>query len=313
MVMKKIKIIIFLLLFYPVFLNAQDELNKETSRYFSQYAHNHDVVASSLILLKLDNNIILDKLSLCVNDTLTEKRYATYQLINYIGQKAVVEQLRKQAIKLLIQGLNDRDGGIIYININALTTYKKSDFDAELKYMLSQKVQQPVQHYALLIKICGWLDIRDLIYEFRQKIADKGKTTSRDRWAMRLAMARMGEPDMIDYCLQKAEAAPLNDDVVYDLVPDLVYTRQKQLFNYLFKIIERDDASCGSPNPDSDEHIICAYRVIEKIAPVIVEYPLKTDKTGDLINNNADEILLIARKWIKDISATDYELDNNSF
>ncbi|MDP4189518.1 MAG: hypothetical protein Q8907_15305 [Bacteroidota bacterium] len=269
---------------------------------------------SASCLAKEDKAAVLEKLTGLISDNSTDKRSLVYRLADYLGRMTSDPKIKKQSLILLIKGLNDKDGAIVYTNLQALKQYTRRDFDLRMKHDISQKIQEGAQpHYELLVKIGGWLDIPDLNVFFRQKLQDKSGTTNRERWAMRLAMARMGEQDMVQYCLRKAEAAPLNDDAVYDLVPDLVYTRQKPIFAYLFRIIESDDRNCSSPNPDRNADIICAYGVIEKIAPVIVRFPLKTDKSGELVSNNSKEILSVSRKWIKETAIYGYEIENEKF
>jgi hypothetical protein len=310
--MKALTLALFLI--SSTICSAQDSMEKVVNSFFRQYARDKNIVTSSKELLRNDTNIVIERISRFTTDTSIDKRYATFRLAEYLSKSQKGERTKTKAIDILVQGLKDKDGGIVYYSQKALTTLNKSDFSLEQKYTIRQKIEEgPQPHYDYLIKIGGWLEIKDLVYFFRQNIQDKKKTTGRERWAMRLALARMGEQDMVDYCLGKAENASLNDDVIYELVPDLVYTRQKKIFSFLFKIIESDEKKCSSPNPDSNENILCAYRVIEKIAPVIEQFTLKTDRTGDLICNNPDEILSVSREWIKENKEKDYQIEMEKF
>lgn len=312
--MKVIKLILFCFFICITELYAQDQTDRALADFFNRYAVRHDMSESALCLAKEDKAAVLEKLTGLISENSTDKRSLVYRLADYLGRMTGDPKIKKQSLILLIKGLNDKDGAIVYTNLQALKQYTRSDFDLRMKHDISRKIQEgKPAYFEMLVKIGGWLNIPDLIGFFRQKLQDKVGTTNRERWAMRLAMARMGEQDMVQYCLQKAEAAPLNDDVVYDLVPDLVYTRQKPIFAYLFRIIESDDRNCSSPNPDSNADIICAYGVIEKIAPVIIRFPLKTDKSGELVSNNPKEILSVSRQWIKETTVNGYEVENERF
>ena len=140
----------------------------------------------------------------------------------------------------------------------------------------------------------------------------KEGTSAQDRWAMRLALARMGEPDMTDYCLARLKKVKVNDDVVYEFIPDLIYTRQKPIFDHLLTLIESDEKNCSSSNPDSDEKIICAYRIIEQIAPYIENFPAKVDVSGELQTNDYAKLLVEVRTWITQ-NRESYKIVDNNF
>ena len=287
--------LLFLLTTYAL---AQSKTDEALRTYYSLWQKGLPTTDVSEIVMKMETDNVFSKLEHFTTDTSEDKRLATYRLIDYIGEKSNDKSVRQRAVRQIIMGCNDRDGGIVGINMKNLTSFSINDFEAESKYQLSEMAKKPMSYYELLIKICGWLNIKDLNYDFHQMITDK-KGNVKQRWAMRLAMARMGEQDMLDYCVQRVSKIPVNDDVVYDLVPDLIYTKQKPMFDYLFQIIESDEKTCSSPNPDSNAKIICGYRVIEQIAPYIQGFPVEIGASGDLKTKDYEKTLLEVRNWIK--------------
>ena len=245
------------------------------------------------------------------SDSLSDKRYSAYSLIAYLGQKTEKADLRKHAAKKLIEGSNDKDGGIGGYCLKMLTYFSVSDFDLDAKVQLAEMAKKPRTHYELIIKLCGWLNIKELGRDFRSAVEEK-KGGMRERWAMRIALARMGEADMVAYCSGRLLKAGVSDDVVYDFFPDVIYTRQKTLFDYLLTIIESDQKQCSSSNPDSDEKIICAFRVIELVAPYIKDFPAKTDVAGGLVSTNYDQTLKEVRIWIQQ-NRTTYTILGDGF
>jgi hypothetical protein len=309
--MKPFLSILSLLIFFSTIAFSQANVDDALKTYFSRWQKGQSTTDVSEALLKMDLDNVFSKLEHLTTDTSQENRYATYRLIHYLGKKTTDPAIRKRAVKQLILGCKDKDSGIVGVILKELTSFATTDFDPESKYLLSEMAKKPMPYYELMIKICGWLDIKDLIYDFRQMIADK-KGTVMQRWAMRLAMARMGEQDMLDYCMGRIRKIPVNDDVVYDLVPDMIYTRQKPMFNYLFQIIRSNDKSCSSPNPDSGAKILCGYRVMEQIAPYIQNFPVEVDKSGELKSGDYDKALQEARSWIKQ-NAASYTIKNEGY
>jgi hypothetical protein len=295
--MKQILILIVTVLL-PINVSSQNNIDETLKTYFVKFQKGESTIDISEKLLTFKEEAVVKALEPLTSDSSANKRYAVYRLINYLGHHITKPALSKKLVAQLVTGCNDKDAGIVGANLKSLTTFESGIFDAEMKYTLSEMVKKPHSHYQMLIKICGWLEIKELNYNFRQMLTDK-KINARDRWAMRIAMARMGEADMIDYCLQKIKNTKVDDNVIYELVPDMIYTRQKAMFDALLQIIESDDKNCSSANPDSDVKMVCGFSVIELIAPYIENFPVKVRTSGDLDVKDYDKALLDVRNWIK--------------
>jgi hypothetical protein len=304
-------LIILAMAILPMNVLSQNSLDETLKTYFTKFEKGESTFDVSEKLLTFKEDITVKAVEVYTTDSSSNKRYAVYRLINYLGHHITNPLLNKDLVMSLVNGCNDKDAGIVGANLKNLATFDAGSFDAEMKYILSEMVKKPHSHYQMLIKLCGWLQIKDLNYNFRQMLTDK-KINARDRWAMRIAMARMGETDMIDYCLQKIKSTKVNDDVIYELVPDMIYTRQKPMFDYLLQIIESDDKNCGSGNPDSDVKMVCGFSVIEMIAPYIENFPVKVRASGDIDARDYEKALLDVRNWIK-LNREIYVIRNKGF
>lgn len=310
MAFKKILITGLLLSLLPA-AYAQNKIDEALKDYYSLWAQGKPVYEVSSKLLTFDSNDVFSEVERFSADTLSERRYATYQLIEYLGTHYGNDKSAGRAIRQLVIGSNDRDGGIVGACLKSLQKFTPQQFEPEVKYLLSEQAKRPQQHYEDLIKLCGWLQITDLIYPFKQMIADK-KGDAKARWAMRLAMARMGDTEMLAYCQERIKSLPVGDDLTYDVLPDIIYTRKKPLFDYLITIIESNEKNCTSPNPDSDAKILCAFRVISHIAPYIKNFPVEVSASGDLKTKDYDKTLQDVRSWIKENNGT-YQIIDHSF
>ena len=137
--------------------------------------------------------------------------------------------------------------------------------------------------------------------------------TDKVKWAAHLALARMGDNTEIAYCIRVVQSKQMNNAIVYNLVPSLIYTRQKAVFDYLITILNSDEKNCNSSNPDNDSRIVCGYRVMEFLAPVIKDFPLQTiPGINQIKTNNYDAALETARKWFKE-KGEKYEILNDNY
>ena len=121
----------------------------------------------------------------------------------------------------------------------------------------------------------------------------------------------MDHQEAIDYLVSKLQTAPVGDDFVYDIVPDLIYTRQQPVFEFIEGIINSEELNCQSADPDSNAKILCGYRVLEYIAYAIDNFPIAVDDYGVAIINDYESALAEVRKWFAD--NPNYQLKNDIY
>ncbi|HNP07664.1 MAG TPA: hypothetical protein PKN99_08545, partial [Cyclobacteriaceae bacterium] len=119
------------------------------------------------------------------------------------------------------------------------------------------------------------------------------------RWAALLALARMGDQEATQSVMRRAQRLPVNDDVVYEVFPDLVYTRQRSAIDYLIVELKRDEKKCFTADAEDETPITCAYRIMEMLAPVIDKYPLELDASGDIKTKDYKKSLVTVRAWFE--------------
>lgn len=232
-------------------------------------------------------------------DSLSEIRYEAYYLLDILGKRTNKENVKSKILKTMIKGCRDKESGICGMLLDKISGFRQGDFDTEAKYELSLLVKEKIPYLDKLIRITGFVGIEDLKFEYVKILNEKTYPNNKIRWVLNLALSRMGDQAATDFCVRKVRSLSVNDDVVYDVLPDLVYTRQKAAFDYLLEIIESDEKNCSSPNPDSNAKILCAYRVIEQIAPFIENFPLSVDASGDINVTDYGVALTNVRVWIK--------------
>lgn len=160
------------------------------------------------------------------------------------------------------------------------------------------------------LRLCGYLHLTNLTSPL-QVIATDRKNDKMIRWSAYLAMARMGNEDALNEVLRQVKNAGLNDDIVYSLLPDLVYTKQKPAFDYLVELLNNNELLCSSPNPDSDKRMVCGYRIMEMLAPEVRNFPLAVLPSGDIDTKDYPQALETARQWFSEHK--DYEIVADRF
>jgi hypothetical protein len=292
------------------FLIAQPA--EDLVRVYVQKYRNHITDGETLRkIMQLPPKQVIEAFTPYTADSLAEIRAVGYSGIYKAGIRAVDASDRTGAVSQLIKALNDNDKGIAGQAAGYLTEFRKDDFNAESRYLLTQLAKGNHPYLYKIIRLTGYLDIDELVYNYNLMMHDE-RYRSREKMAMLLALARMGDSTSITNMMAKVSKLPVNDDVVYNIYPDLTYMRQKQAFDFLFDKILSDSKDCTSSNPDNEQPIICSFRIMEMVAPYVDDFPVKTDRWGELIITDYDKTLTNVRKWILE-NKDNYKLNNEIY
>jgi hypothetical protein len=241
-----------------------------------------------------------------LNASQAQIRYLLYNILNRIGLQAQSNELRSRVVYLLVnRGLNDDDPGNSGRCIEYLTEFRESDFDAQTRNQLGAIVMNSKGHVTDLIRLSGQIKLTTMVPVFEEKL--KTTKNKKEEWLLRCALARMGDPEQQNFCLNRLKNLGFNDQVILYIVPDVIYTQSKDAFNFLLNSILTDQMHCTSFDPDSSEKINCAFRLIEMVAPYVVDFPVALSASGDLGVNDYNQALTVVRQWITDNMAT-YQL-----
>jgi hypothetical protein len=256
----------------------------------------NEMIPNSILSDEKHEGKLLDALGTYYTSPSSSIKNKAYYITKSIGQKSKDSDIRRQAVNMLLSGLDEHDPVIAHAIVHALTRFKKHDFSQAAKDSIGAHISANNSNIEGLLKLIGFLDVRG--YTPRLHSLINSNAGSGVKWAARLALARMDDQSSIEYIGRKLANAPRDDDFVYEIVPDLVYTRQPELFKFMEEIIASDEENCHSADPDSDRKIPCAYRLLEYIAPVIKDFPLGVDVFGDLTTSDYRAALDQARAWL---------------
>jgi len=261
------------------------------------------------LIESVDSQTFLDQLSACLSDTIVVVRYKSYELLYRKGiavssddQTLIVEQLTK--------GCLDKNSTILYRCLQYLQDFPQKAFNHNARLTLERLLRKTSgTYYKELILMAGYLSLGQEI--LKQKLLLSEDFTPQQIWHMHLALARMGDVKSTAYCIQLAKKVPDGNDKVAYVLPDLIYTRQKDAIAYCIEVLNDDRENCLSPDPDSNEQICCGYRVMELLAPLIEGFPFQVDASGTLNTENYQEALHRSRKWFA--SNPDFHILTHSF
>jgi len=270
----------------------------EIDDYFARYRQTgqSDYMAEGKILSELNVKKLTEALLPYYTDTLSNVRAKAYYLTYKKGIDAPDAE-REIAVNRLVKGISDSDGSQTGQLLDYLQQFSVSNFDKESRSLIAGRLKNlDMPHYDALVLLAGFIgEGNDALSELYRR----PNLPVRKKWNIALALARMGNPESSAWCVQKVKSAPVNSGLVENVLPDLIYTRQKEAIDYCVKLLFSDEKLCATANPDLSEKIPCAYRIIELLAPVIEDFPIKVNPSIGLESDNYPKTLQTVRNWFK--------------
>ena len=242
----------------------------------------------------LNNAELLTSIQPFLNDSTLSVSRGARQLLTSLAINSSDRAIRQRATNLLVGALTltGENESLVY----SLRQFQPADFAASARDTLAARIRQSPTSMASLIRLAGYIDLAAL-RDFLRSQSTPQNSNKKVRWAALLALARMGDEQATAAVLQQVKKQPMGDQVVENLFPDLVYTRQRLALDYLGEILSNETPLCTSLNPELTDAIDCGYRVMEMLALVIRDFPLKLGTMGDIETNDYERALAQARQW----------------
>ena len=290
----------FLLIIFISYISQAQSFDKTFGKYVEEVrpkAIKGEIPSLPYELLRGEKNLdrVLPAIDRSLIDTLVIIRRLGYQSLDVL-HRVFDEKIEKQRILgIQFKGLEDSS-----FEIQSITLDNMNDLDPDLftnpqKQRLIQLLNQEVSNKEVLIELVGKMGEQSAIESLRSY--SRSGNPPKIRWATYLAMARLGDQSAITTVKNKVSNLQVDSDVVYNIVPGLIYTNQKELYDYLVEELNKEEKNCEPADPDQTRAINCAYRILEYLTPHIVDFPLTIGASGDIETNNYRKALETAREW----------------
>jgi hypothetical protein len=273
---------------------AQD-IDDVVSAYFKEIkSGKYPPVPEQFSALK-NTDVLLNSVQPFLKDSATVVRSKAYDLVYLVSSPSKISAVRTLAVDILVRACKDNDFGNASLTVDYLKSFLPQDFTDVAKDSIRNMIKSENPHCQQLIKLAGFLHLIDLTEEIRPYMQPGNSTKL--RWAAILTLARMGEPSAVKEMIKRVSKLPVNDDVVYQLFPDLIYTRQREALDYIVNAMKSDEKNCRSADAEAETFAICGYRIMEQLAPIIEGIPITLDPSGDVKTSDYREALGAVRKW----------------
>lgn len=313
----KLKTTIWVLLICGISYHANAQADFSVHRNLSEYMYQvrtekYAPMPNRQLYSNENANELLSLLTSYYTDSLPGVRLKAYYLAYKAAENVADTSLKQEVVMVLVFMLKDPESGNVGNVVSWLSEFNSNDFNARARDSLVSALHNQVYYRDEIIKLTAFVGLNDQIEYIQTNLRNGMYQSSAVKWAAHLALARMGVQNEIDFCLQMVKRQGVNDDVVYELIPDLIYTRQKIAMDYVIELLHDKAKNCTSGNPEYGGEIMCGYRIMEYLAPVIKDFPLPVDSTGDLMVSNYQKALKQLREWFTNRN-NEYELITNVY
>lgn len=276
-------------------INAQS-LRKVLDGYVGQVRSGKSPKIPAELLQAKKAGEVLALLPAYAMDTMSILRAQVYGLAKAVGLGAETASQQQDAVRLLVAGCRDTHKGNAGAAIRALTAFSRVSFSDDATDSLASMLRRKPAHLDKYMLLLGYLELASVRNDLRE-IAQQKDYARKDRWAALLALSRMGDSFATNDILQRVQKLPVTDEIVYEIFPALVYTRQRTLLNVLLEALKSDAGNCSSADAERDARIPCGYRIMEQLAPAVQDYPVKLDASGDIQTEDYAAALQTVRDW----------------
>ena len=237
-------------------------------------------------------------------------QYDAVKLLTHIAKHHQLKNSRTEAINILLQLAKDAPSKSNSLISSSLKRHDLNDFDEISKERLKQLLVLQTPYLSDYIMLAGFLQMQDELISFKNQAGDLPNSLNQ---SYNLALVRCGDDRKLNEMMSNITRLAVNDNFVYQVAPLLIYVRQNKAIDYLIKIVLSNEKNCSPASAEASGQIICAYRIIEMLAPVINNFPVSVnDTTGDLEVDDYPKALGIVRDWIGENTAK-YTLNSNIY
>lgn len=288
------------------------ELNRKgVQSFFKNVISNPDSyhkIPSNFGTKKLE---ILQDLEVYRIDSISTVRKYAFLIANNLTKNDTNSILKQNVVNFLLKGFNDPNSGTCGIVSDLLKDYAKKNYNDKARNKILELLYLTPPYYHELLKLAGYVNPDSFLKSITELLSSGVIKNNEPYWAAKLALARIGDHAAMKFCMNQIKMMEVNDDLVYDYVPDLIYTHQREAIDFLIQLLHSNEKNCESSNAESTEMIVCGYRIMEYLAPVIEDFPLKISDSGDIDTNDYTEALQICRDWF--LQHPDYKITNEEY
>lgn len=300
-----------LLTLHTFLVLSQPEPVKQLNVLMAQLRNGQVITADRGKILSSNNyKEMADALGKYTADTVLAVRYEALNLLVQSAQRSKDKAIIKKSIHAVIRNavMNNTINNQV---LGLLKRYSAQDFESGELQEMKSLLESQENNIGNLAKIyafaAGPLAQNDL-----KGLLAKPALNKNDKKDLKLALVRSGDEGYAGKMNEILKQQVVNDELIYSALPDILYTRNKAMFSWLLNAVMSDAKKCSSANNDDPAPMICAYRLIEQLAPHLLGFPVKINDKGEIESKDLAGSLAEVRDWITK-NKESFEIDRSRY
>ncbi len=287
------KVLTSLFCFSVFFAFAQQE--QELVEGYIEQVRNKTNVAVPAQLLKANCHKIYNTVVPYCEDSNELVRQKSLELLLELGLRSDEAGFRSMCLEQLVNGLKDIDDDVSAFCLQSLKLFHRNEFVEKHQHAVLEEFRtgQNKGACALLLGFLKTDGAKPLLE------SELSRATGRDREEIQLSLARMGDEQAANAVLMQAMALEVNDEFIHEVAPKMLYTRSERVVSFLIQIIKSENKGCKSANQSPGQNGVCAYPLLEHVAPVVQGFPLQVNGAGVLEVEDQEQAIKTARNWFQ--------------
>jgi len=308
MMMKYLIIFVGLLCFGNSYAQTKSTIEKDVYELLKSDLKNSTLL--NKILNETNQLEVCRSVSKYFADSTQKNRVVGFSLVKQLGKKhkALNEQTAQVgALFAALEFLSINDSKPVFAQ---LMTYPKACFKEDQIGLVRDYLALPKVERKEPMLLLGFVGEHDDI-DYLQAMTMLYPLKKDDQFYLSLALIRLGDTEAKSNYLTKMETLKIEDEFVINNLKNAIYTHNTDVYRRLLKEVLEEACNCSSANNDDPTKIPCAYRIIEALAPVVKDFPVRINRIGE-IDGDPREALQAARDWIT-IHLQDFQINTSIY
>jgi hypothetical protein len=287
----------FLFIIATLFAFSQSDLSKQVNSLMAQLRSGQAITADRAKILSSTNyKEVAGALEKYASDTVLAVRYEALNLLSQSAERSKDKALIKRSIRAtLANAVTNRTLNNQIVNV--LKRSAKQDFESSELQVMKSLLNDQENNIGNLARVYAFAAGPEAQNDLKALLA-KPTLNKGDKKDIKLALVRSGDESYAQKMSETLKQQVVNDELIYSALPDVLYTKNKEMFAWLLNAIMSDSKKCSSANNDDPTPIICAYRLIEQMAPQILNFPVSINDKGEIESKDLNKSLVEVRAWI---------------
>lgn len=229
------------------------------------------------------------------SDSLPKIRCQAYRYASKAALQCNSDTTKIMVVEDLLRSCNDSSSIVVQNAWQELTKFDKKYFTEESKRMLEHIIDNGKFFSEKFFMIGGYVGSENMvsILKNRRALCEKNQ-----QWYVDLALCRLNDNSSVQVVLSRLSKIKPSLDFVDLLLPDLLYTRQRQIYDWIINEAMTDECKCVSRSPVSERQIPCAYYIMYEIADYIEDFPIDRDEDGERDDDFSKSDIKNMRTWL---------------